>query len=45
LNTKVSQGSVATFVKSGGIFNHHFITNLGLVLRWRNVDKQSTFCE
>jgi len=41
LNSDISQGSVATFVRFGGIFNADFITNLLMSLSvielWKSV--------
>ena len=45
LNTKVSQGSVATRLRCDGIFNDQFITRSLLSPRVKNVANRSTFAE
>jgi len=41
----VSQGSVATHLRCGGIFSNHYITGLLLSLWCNNFENQSTFGE
>ena len=41
----ISQGSVATFVKCGGIFNYSFITNLLLSSLVKKIENRSAFDE
>jgi len=45
LNTKVSQGSVATRLRCDGIFNDQFITRSLLSPKVKNVENRSTFAE
>ena len=45
LNTKVSQGSVATRLKCDGIFNNQFVSQSLLVWWWKNFKNQSIFAE
>jgi len=45
MNTKFSQGSVATHLRCDGIFNNQFITQSLLSPRWKNCENRSTFAE
>ena len=43
LNTNISQGSVATRLRCGGIFNQYFTRNLVITCRWKNFENRSAF--
>jgi len=39
----ISQGSVATQLRCGGMFNNHFITDFPQMRQWKNFDSRSIF--
>jgi len=46
VNTKVSQGSVATHLRGDGIFNDQFFTHNHCRVQWRkNFESRSAFAE
>jgi len=44
-NTDISQGSVVTHLRCGGIVNAAFVVNLPVSCQWKNFENQSTFDE
>jgi len=45
LNTDISQGSVVTQLRCGGIVNEDFVANLSMNLSVKNFENQSTFVQ
>jgi len=45
LKIYISQGSVATQLRCGGIRNNQFITNFHQMCRWKNFENRSIFGE
>ena len=45
LNTYISQGSVATYLRCGGIFKYDFVANLPASLPVKNFENRLTFAE
>ena len=45
LNKNISQGSVVTYLRCGGIFKYEFVANLSVSLSVKNVQNRLTFWE
>jgi len=43
LSTNILQGSVATRLSCGGVFDYNFRRNLCLVYRWKNFENRLVF--
>ena len=42
---QISQGSVATYLRFGGIFKYEFVANYQWVCQWKNFENRLTFVE